>query len=169
MTTTNTSAGLRPVLKVNTAHRQREGAGFIVRRPFPSGALAHADPFLMLDEMGPTEYGPGEAVGAPDHPHRGFETVTYMPARAGGRVWTVRDEHARADRRGDPGLPERADGRDRAVGVAREARDGARADTAGSAYAAAPAGQLPGAASGAPASPAGAAGVSTDDGTGALT
>jgi hypothetical protein len=36
------------------------------------------DPFLLLDEMGPAEYGPGEAVGAPDHPHRGFETVTYM-------------------------------------------------------------------------------------------
>jgi len=40
--------------------------------------LRHADPFLLLDEMGPVEYGPGEAVGAPDHPHRGFETVTYM-------------------------------------------------------------------------------------------
>jgi len=42
--------------------------------------LRHADPFLLLDEMGPVEYGPGEAVGAPDHPHRGFETVTYMLA-----------------------------------------------------------------------------------------
>ena len=37
-----------------------------------------ADPFLLLDELGPVDYGPGEAVGAPDHPHRGFETVTYM-------------------------------------------------------------------------------------------
>jgi redox-sensitive bicupin YhaK (pirin superfamily) len=36
------------------------------------------DPFLLIDEMGPIEYGPGEAVGAPDHPHRGFETVTYV-------------------------------------------------------------------------------------------
>jgi redox-sensitive bicupin YhaK (pirin superfamily) len=36
------------------------------------------DPFLLLDEMGPADYGPGEAVGAPDHPHRGFETVTYV-------------------------------------------------------------------------------------------
>jgi hypothetical protein len=36
------------------------------------------DPFLLLDEMGPADYGPGQAVGAPDHPHRGFETVTYM-------------------------------------------------------------------------------------------
>jgi redox-sensitive bicupin YhaK (pirin superfamily) len=70
----------REVTKVVTAHRQREGGGFIVRRPFPGNGLPHADPFLLLDEMGPVEYGPGEAVGAPDHPHRGFETVTYMLA-----------------------------------------------------------------------------------------
>ena len=36
------------------------------------------DPFLLLDEMGPIDYAPGEAKGAPDHPHRGFETVTYV-------------------------------------------------------------------------------------------
>ena len=47
-------------------------------RPFPTQALDHVDPFLLLDEMGPADYGPGEAKGAPDHPHRGFETVTYM-------------------------------------------------------------------------------------------
>jgi hypothetical protein len=40
--------------------------------------LSALDPFLLIDEMGPVEYGPGEAVGAPDHPHRGFETVTYV-------------------------------------------------------------------------------------------
>lgn len=68
----------RPLLRVATAHHQREGAGFLVRRPFPSMSLEHVDPFLLLDEMGPSTYGPGEAVGAPDHPHRGFETVTYM-------------------------------------------------------------------------------------------
>jgi len=68
----------REVTKIVTAHRQREGGGFIVRQPFPGNGLRHADPFLLLDEMGPVEYGPGEAVGAPDHPHRGFETVTYM-------------------------------------------------------------------------------------------
>jgi quercetin 2,3-dioxygenase len=68
----------RQVAKIVTAHRQREGGGFIVRRPFPSEGLRHADPFLLLDEMGPVEYGPGEAIGAPDHPHRGFETVTYL-------------------------------------------------------------------------------------------
>jgi hypothetical protein len=68
----------RPVVPVVTAHRQREGAGFVVRRPFPTAGLSLADPFLMLDEMGPVAYAPGEAVGAPDHPHRGFETVSYI-------------------------------------------------------------------------------------------
>jgi hypothetical protein len=69
---------VREAARVITAHRQREGAGFIVRRPFPTQGLDHVDPFLLLDEMGPVEYRPGEAVGAPDHPHRGFETITYM-------------------------------------------------------------------------------------------
>lgn len=69
---------IRPVDRIITAHRQREGGGFIVRRPFPGAELSHLDPFLLIDEMGPADYGPGEAVGAPDHPHRGFETVTYM-------------------------------------------------------------------------------------------
>jgi redox-sensitive bicupin YhaK (pirin superfamily) len=69
---------IREAARVVTAHRQREGAGFIVRRPFPTQGLDHVDPFLLLDEMGPVDYRPGEAVGAPDHPHRGFETITYM-------------------------------------------------------------------------------------------
>ncbi|PYQ22186.1 MAG: pirin family protein [Acidobacteria bacterium] len=68
----------RKVERVVTAHRQLEGGGFVVRRPFPTAALALVDPFLLLDEMGPADYVPGEAKGAPDHPHRGFETVTYM-------------------------------------------------------------------------------------------
>ncbi len=55
-----------------------EGAGFLVRRPFPKPQFSEFDPFLLLDEMGPMELGPGQAKGAPDHPHRGFETVTYM-------------------------------------------------------------------------------------------
>ena len=50
----------------------------MVHRPFPTRALADFDPFLLLDEMGPMDLQPGEAKGAPDHPHRGFETVTYM-------------------------------------------------------------------------------------------
>lgn len=68
----------RSVEHTITAHRQREGGGFVVRRPFPTAGLDMVDPFLLLDELGPVEYAPGEAVGAPDHPHRGFETVTYM-------------------------------------------------------------------------------------------
>src|SRR5881398_3594732 len=55
-----------------------EGGGFLVRRPFPKASFSDFDPFLLLDEMGPMDYAPGEAKGAPDHPHRGFETVTYM-------------------------------------------------------------------------------------------
>lgn len=68
----------RPVRRIVQSHRQREGAGFVVRRPVPTIGLEQVDPFLMLDEMGPIQYGPGEALGAPDHPHRGFETVTYV-------------------------------------------------------------------------------------------
>jgi len=55
-----------------------EGGGFLVRRPFPKASFSEFDPFLLLDEMGPMDVAPGEAKGAPDHPHRGFETVTYM-------------------------------------------------------------------------------------------
>ena len=68
----------RPVAKVVTSHTQTEGEGFIVHRPFPSAELSMADPFLLLDQMGAVEYGPGEAKGTAWHPHRGFETVTYM-------------------------------------------------------------------------------------------
>lgn len=68
----------RTVRRIVQSHRQLEGAGFVVRRPVPTVGLEQVDPFLMLDEMGPIHYGPGEAVGAPDHPHRGFETVTYV-------------------------------------------------------------------------------------------
>jgi redox-sensitive bicupin YhaK (pirin superfamily) len=57
-----------------------EGGGFLVRRPFPQASFSEFDPFLLLDEMGPIEVAPGEAKGAPDHPHRGFETVSYMLA-----------------------------------------------------------------------------------------
>ncbi len=70
----------RQPVRIATAHRQLEGAGFVVRRPLPSETVDIVDPFLLVDEMGPVEYGPGEAVGAPDHPHRGFETVTYSLA-----------------------------------------------------------------------------------------
>lgn len=68
----------RDVKKLVTAHRQHEGAGFVVRRPIPTLGLELVDPFLLIDELGPVTYGPGEAIGAPDHPHRGFETVSYI-------------------------------------------------------------------------------------------
>jgi quercetin 2,3-dioxygenase len=50
----------------------------LVHRAFPSKYIEDFDPFLLLDEFGPMVLSPGEAKGAPDHPHRGFETVTYM-------------------------------------------------------------------------------------------
>jgi len=68
----------RSVRKTVPATAVLEGGGFLVHRPFPTRALMDVDPFLLLDELGPTEYGPGEALGAPDHPHRGFEIITYM-------------------------------------------------------------------------------------------
>lgn len=72
------NASIRSVKRILSSIRTREGGGFIVHRPFPTNLLTDFDPFLLLDEMGPVDYGPGEAVGAPDHPHRGFETVTYV-------------------------------------------------------------------------------------------
>ena len=71
---------IRPVEYRLTARRTVEGGGFVVRRPFPTPEMSAFDPFLLLDEMGPVDYAPGQAVGAPDHPHRGFETVTYLLA-----------------------------------------------------------------------------------------
>jgi len=68
----------RSVLQVTNAKTTLEGEGFVVHRAFPNGSLREVDPFLLLDEMGPIEISAGEAKGAPDHPHRGFETVTYM-------------------------------------------------------------------------------------------
>jgi len=68
----------RTVQRVLPSVETLEGAGFLVHRPFPTSALDQIDPFLLLDEMGPMELAPGEAKGAPDHPHRGFETVTYL-------------------------------------------------------------------------------------------
>ena len=68
----------RDVVDVVDAPKMLEGAGFEVRRAFAGLDLRLADPFILLDHMGAVEYAPGEAKGAPDHPHRGFETVTYM-------------------------------------------------------------------------------------------
>ena len=76
-TKTRTNTG-RTVAGIVNSIETLEGAGFLVRRPFPKPQFSEFDPFLLLDEMGPMELGPGQAKGAPDHPHRGFETVTYM-------------------------------------------------------------------------------------------
>ena len=74
-----TASQARPVAKVVQAHAGTEGAGVPIRRVFPGPlAMSDADPFLLLDHAGPTMNGPGEAKGASWHPHRGFETVTYM-------------------------------------------------------------------------------------------
>ncbi len=68
----------RPVLSVTTAPAGLEGEGFPVRRAFAGVDQVHLDPFVHMDQMGEVEYAPGEPKGTPWHPHRGFETVTYM-------------------------------------------------------------------------------------------
>lgn len=75
-----TAAGghYRSVSQVVDAKTTTEGEGFVVHRAFPNNGLREFDPFLLLDEIGPVTVSAGEAKGAPDHPHRGFETVTYM-------------------------------------------------------------------------------------------
>ena len=68
----------RPVRSVTTAPSGFEGEGFPVRRAFAGVDLADLDPFIHMDQMGEVEYAPGEPKGTPWHPHRGFETVTYI-------------------------------------------------------------------------------------------
>ena len=69
---------LRPVRSITVAPKGVEGEGFPVRRAFAGVDLADLDPFIHMDQMGEVEYAPGEPKGTPWHPHRGFETVTYM-------------------------------------------------------------------------------------------
>ena len=68
----------RKVLAVTTAPGGFEGEGFPVRRAFAGINYQYLDPFIMMDQMGEVEYAPGEPKGTPWHPHRGFETVTYL-------------------------------------------------------------------------------------------
>ena len=68
----------RRATSVTTAPRGFEGEGFPVRRAFAGVSLADLDPFIHMDEMGEVEWEPGAAKGTSWHPHRGFETVTYM-------------------------------------------------------------------------------------------
>jgi redox-sensitive bicupin YhaK (pirin superfamily) len=69
---------VRPVRSVSTAPSGYEGEGFPVRRAFAGVDLRDLDPFIHMDQMGEVEYAPGEPKGTPWHPHRGFETVTYI-------------------------------------------------------------------------------------------
>jgi redox-sensitive bicupin YhaK (pirin superfamily) len=68
----------RRVKSITSAPRGLEGEGFPVRRAFAGIDMADLDPFVHMDQMGEVDYGPGEPKGTPWHPHRGFETVTYM-------------------------------------------------------------------------------------------
>lgn len=68
----------RPVTSITSAPQGFEGEGFPVRRAFAGVSYADLDPFIHMDQMGEVEYAPGEPKGTPWHPHRGFETVTYI-------------------------------------------------------------------------------------------
>jgi redox-sensitive bicupin YhaK (pirin superfamily) len=68
----------RAVVSVTSAPSGYEGEGFPVRRAFAGVDLRHLDPFIHMDQMGEVDYAPGEPKGTPWHPHRGFETVTYI-------------------------------------------------------------------------------------------
>ncbi len=84
----------RPVVSVTTAPRGFEGEGFPVRRAFAGVDLQMLDPFIHMDQMGEVEYAPGDPKGTAWHPHRGFETVTYM----------IDGEMAHSDSNGGGGL-----------------------------------------------------------------
>ena len=68
----------RPVRSVTTGPKGFEGEGFPVVRAFAGVTMQDLDPFIHMDQMGEVDYAPGEPKGTPWHPHRGFETVTYM-------------------------------------------------------------------------------------------
>jgi redox-sensitive bicupin YhaK (pirin superfamily) len=77
---TSQSPAPRRVAQLVQSISTLEGGGFPVRRPFPAPNFSHFDPFLLIDHLGPVQWPPGGPLGAPDHPHRGFETVTYVLA-----------------------------------------------------------------------------------------
>ena len=78
ISTPNLTDRARRVKSITTAPRALEGEGFPVRRAFAGLEVADIDPFIHMDQMGEIDYGPGEPKGTAWHPHRGFETVTYM-------------------------------------------------------------------------------------------
>jgi redox-sensitive bicupin YhaK (pirin superfamily) len=75
---TKTEVKARSVTSAFPSLRTLEGEGVEIGRAFPTREIEDIDPFLLLDHMGPIQIKPGEALGFPDHPHRGFETVTYL-------------------------------------------------------------------------------------------
>lgn len=83
------STTTRSLARVIQSVETLEGGGFLVRRPVPTRGVEQLDPFLLIDELGPTQVAPGEAVGAPDHPHKGFEIISYTLAGEGEH----RDSH----------------------------------------------------------------------------
>src|SRR5215468_5373239 len=87
---------VRAVSRIIKGIETLEGGGVLVHRPFPTDELDDFDPFLLFDEMGAMDVRPGEAKGAPDHPHRGFETVTYMLSGS----FRHKDSHEHAGRLG---------------------------------------------------------------------
>src|ERR671912_2050647 len=69
---------IRSVLQIIKSETTQDGEGVTLNRSFPNSCISEFDPFLLLDEMGPMDVKPGKQKGFPDHPHRGFETVTYL-------------------------------------------------------------------------------------------
>jgi len=69
---------IRSVLQIIKSETTQDGEGVTLNRSFPNSYISEFDPFLLLDEMGPMDVKPGKQKGFPDHPHRGFETVTYL-------------------------------------------------------------------------------------------
>ena len=91
---TGPATEFRAVRRLTTAPSGYEGEGFPVRRAFAGVPVNELDPFIHLDQMGEVDYAPGEPKGTPWHPHRGFETVTYM----------IDGEMAHSDSNGGGGL-----------------------------------------------------------------
>jgi hypothetical protein len=75
---TATEIRTRSVAEIAPALKTTEGGGVTIQRAFPTARIDSADPFLLFDHMGPVHFAPGQAIGFPAHPHRGFETVTYL-------------------------------------------------------------------------------------------
>jgi redox-sensitive bicupin YhaK (pirin superfamily) len=78
MVATESRSGLRTALRVVSSHPAQPAPGLNVLRPFPGPQLDYASPFLMLDHFGPEHIAPGDQGGLNPHPHRGFETVTFL-------------------------------------------------------------------------------------------